>query len=69
MFTKPRSPWLVALYLLAASFAGVGMCALTGCERKEKVIDIETPGGDVEVERNKDTGRVDVEIDTPPKDR
>ena len=69
MFTEPRSRWLVALYLLASSFAGLGMCALTGCERKEKVIDIETPGGDVEVERNKDTGKVDVEVDTSPKDR
>jgi hypothetical protein len=60
---KRRSGWLVALYLLMSSFAGVGMCALTGCERKEKVIDIETPGADVEVERNVDTGQVDVEVD------
>jgi hypothetical protein len=61
--TKCRSGWLVALYLLMSSFAGVGMCALTGCERKEKVIDIKTPGADVEVERNTDTGKVDVEVD------
>lgn len=65
MTTKRRSGWLVAFYLLASSFAGLGACALTGCERKEKVIDIETPGTDVEVERNVDTGQVDVEVERP----
>jgi hypothetical protein len=29
------------------------------------VIDIETPGGDVEVERNLQTGAVDLEVETP----
>jgi hypothetical protein len=41
------------------------MCALTGCERKEEVIDVETPGVDVKVERNKDTGEVEVEVERP----
>lgn len=65
MLTKQRPGWLVAFYLLVSSCAGLGMCALTGCERKEKVIDVETSGTDVEVERNKDTGEVDVEVETP----
>ena len=63
--TKTRSGWLVAFYLLASCFAGLSACALTGCERKEKVIDVETPGTDVEVKRNKDTGKVDVEVERP----
>jgi hypothetical protein len=33
-----------------------------GCENKEKVLDVETPGGQVEVERNRDTGAVDVDV-------
>ena len=33
-----------------------------GCEQKEKVIDIETPGGNIEVERTKGPGKVDVDI-------
>ena len=37
---------------------------VAGCERKEKVIDVKTPGGSVEVERSKDTGRVDVKVDS-----
>ena len=65
MILKPRSGWFVALYLLMSCCAGVGMCALTGCERKETVIDVETPGGEVEVERNVDTGAVDVEVNRP----
>ncbi len=39
------------------------LCAVAGCERKEKVLDIETPNGQIEVERSKDTGAVDVEVD------
>ncbi len=65
MMTKRRSGWLVAWYLFASCGAGIGLCALTGCERKEKVIDIETPAGDVEVKRDKDTGKVDVEVEAP----
>ena len=33
-----------------------------GCEQKEKVIDIETPAGDIEVERTKGSGKIDVDI-------
>ena len=65
MTIKRRSNWLAMLYLVASCVAGVGMCAVTGCERKEKVINVETPAGDVEVERNLDTGKVDVEVETP----
>ena len=39
--------------------------AVTGCERKERVIDIKTPGADVKVDRNIDTG--DVEVKTERK--
>jgi hypothetical protein len=65
MIAKTRSNWLIAFYLFASCVAGVGVCALTGCERKEKVLDIETPATDVEVERNPDTGKVDVEVEHP----
>jgi hypothetical protein len=40
--------------------------AFTGCERKERVLDVQTPGGDVQVDRNLDTG--EVEIDVTDKD-
>ena len=36
---------------------------LTGCSRKERVLDVETPGVDIKVDRDKDSGEVDVEID------
>lgn len=35
----------------------------TGCKRKEKVLDVKTPAGGIEVERDKDTGAVDIKID------
>jgi len=34
-----------------------------GCERKERVIDIKTPGADVKVDRNVDTGGVEVKTE------
>ena len=34
----------------------------TGCERKEEILEIETPNGEVDVERSLDTGEVDVEV-------
>ena len=44
--------------LLCGSLSG-----FAGCNRKEKLIDIETPAGEIEVERSKDTGKIDVEVD------
>jgi hypothetical protein len=36
--------------------------AIAGCDRKETIIDVQTPRSDVEVERDKDTGQVTVEV-------
>jgi hypothetical protein len=43
--------------LLAVSVAAF---ALPGCERKERVLDIKTPGAEVKVDRNIDTGGIEV---------
>jgi hypothetical protein len=40
----------------------IGAASLFGCERKERVLDVETPEGSLEVDRNIDTGEVDVEV-------
>jgi hypothetical protein len=37
--------------------------AFTGCERKERVIDVKTPGANVKVDRNIDTGGVEVKTE------
>lgn len=61
--------WQVKPSCCRIGFGGLVIGALAavfssaGCERKERVLDVETPGVDVEVERNKDTGRIDVEVD------
>jgi hypothetical protein len=52
----------VAIVTITAAL-GVSMCGAIGCERKEKVLDVETPHGEVEVERNVDTGQVDVTVE------
>ena len=52
---------------VATLFLGcLSLFALTfspGCERKEKIIEVETPRRKIEVERSKDSGDVDVEIE------
>ncbi|UUO07316.1 hypothetical protein M4951_03165 [Blastopirellula sp. J2-11] len=54
---KLLTPTLVGCTLL------LGATALTsGCDQKEKILDIEGPRGEVEVERDKETGDVDVEV-------
>jgi hypothetical protein len=47
--------------LCVAGAASLSAIAFTGCERKETVLDVDTPGADVSVERNIDTGEVEVE--------
>ena len=44
-------------------FAFAAALAFAGCERKERVIDIKTPGADVKVDRNIDTGGVEVKTE------
>ncbi|HEX5471249.1 MAG TPA: hypothetical protein VFW73_05155 [Lacipirellulaceae bacterium] len=38
----------------------IGALTLAGCERKERVLDVQTPGTHVQVDRNKDNGNVEV---------
>jgi hypothetical protein len=53
------SRWSVSVLL--GSTALLACFGIAGCERKEKIVDVQTPGGSVEVERNVDTGEVEVE--------
>jgi hypothetical protein len=49
-----------------ARCAIVGSCLalgiIPGCERKERVLDVETPGADVAVDRDLDTGEVEIDV-------
>lgn len=38
-------------------------CITAGCDNKEKILDVETPGGQIEIERDRGSGAVGVEID------
>ena len=50
---------IVDLFVMAALALAI---TLSGCERKEKVLEVNTPNKNVEVTRDKDTGQVDVEV-------
>ena len=49
---------------LVASVLGACLAAvsLAGCERKERILEIQTTEGSVEVDRNIDSGEVDIEV-------
>lgn len=47
---------MLLLILLACSLSA-------GCERKEKVLDIETPAGEIEIERTPATDAIDIDVD------
>ena len=53
--------------MFSTSMLCLSVVALSGCETKEKVIDIETPAGDIEVERSKGSGQIDVDVDVDRK--
>jgi len=55
-----RKPMTALLSTGLLTFALVGV---VGCDDKEEVLDIETPGGEVEVERDRDTGAVEIDAD------
>ena len=61
MWFAERLRRLVRTFAVATAFAGA--LSLAGCERKEKVLDIEAPGVDIEVHRSKDK----LEIETNGK--
>ena len=53
--------WLTSMSaVLMLAFATT---IFTGCDRNEEVLDVETPSGEVEVERDRDTGETEVDTD------
>jgi len=49
---------------LAVALLCLPTVLLTGCGQKEKVVDIQTPAGDVEVNRDSGDGSVEVDVST-----
>ncbi|WP_145175196.1 hypothetical protein [Rubripirellula lacrimiformis] len=49
------------LFLLTMAMA-VGF-VLLGCDRKETILDVDTPGGGVQVDRDVDDGSITVDVD------
>ena len=56
-FNKRMNATGVRLIALAAS---LGAISFAGCERKERVLDVKTEHHEVTVDRNVDTGNVEV---------
>jgi len=49
-------------FLLSVALVLGSLITTTGCEQKEKILDIETPAGNIQVERSKGNGKVDVDV-------
>ncbi|MEQ8851959.1 hypothetical protein [Gimesia sp.] len=52
----------ISLNTLALMLMVYSSFTLAGCEQKEKVLDVETPSGELEIERDKSDGSVGVEL-------
>ena len=50
---------IYALFLAAA--LGLPVISMAGCDQDEEILDVETQQRDVEVERDSDTGALEVE--------
>ncbi|WP_265595094.1 hypothetical protein [Haloferula sp. BvORR071] len=48
-----------SLLLLAALACTIG----AGCRQKERVMDVQTPGGSLKVDRDKKTGDVEIKVE------
>ena len=57
-----RSQWFASLSQ-AVLCIGILIVPFSGCERKERVVDVRTPGADVTVDRNVDSGEVEINVD------
>ena len=52
----------IGLNTLALMLISFSAFTFTGCEQKEKVLDVGTPSGELEIERDKSDGSVGVEL-------
>jgi hypothetical protein len=52
-----------SLQLMTILLATSCLLAGTSCKRKEKVFEMKTPAGGIEVERDKKSGDVDIKVD------
>ncbi len=56
-------PVRTLMFLTALALLSVAVVPLAGCDqKKEKIVDIEAPGVDVEVEKSEDNGSVGVDV-------
>ncbi|QDU91613.1 hypothetical protein Pla175_50430 [Pirellulimonas nuda] len=61
MTNKTKS--VAAIPLFAGALLLAGVCGVSGCEQKEKVFELDAPGVEVDVEKSKRDGAVDVDVD------
>jgi hypothetical protein len=59
---KILNSWNNIRFFVASAMIAAAMIT-GGCERKETILDVETPRGELEIERSVDSGQVDVDID------
>jgi hypothetical protein len=58
---------VVAALALPQLILGLAVAVTLGCDNKETLMDVDTPNGGVEVERDRDTGEVDVDVNRDDK--
>ena len=46
-----------------APFLALIALGTTSCDRKEKVLDVDTPSGGIEIERDKKSGEIEMKVE------
>jgi hypothetical protein len=58
-----KTPFTKLLLFLAA----ISMLSGTSCRQKERVLDVETPGGSLKVDKDKKSGDIEIKVDDKKK--
>ncbi len=58
---------LIAALALPQFILGLAALLTLGCDSKETLLEVDTPRGGVEIERDRDTGDVDVDVNRDKK--
>jgi hypothetical protein len=56
---------LPRLVMLAGSacLLSLGMLAFTGCEKRERILEVETPGGSLQIDRVEESSDIEIDLE------
>jgi hypothetical protein len=47
----------------SACLLSLGMLAFTGCEKRERILEVETPGGSLQIDRVEESSDIEIDLE------